>query len=336
MQPILLKGDMRHMVWIQKLFSLCLMGLWLGSVQAQAVRVAVSKSPLSLPVYIAKELGYFEKYKVNTELVECLGGFRCFTMMQEGKADLAVSTELPIMFSLGKQTDFSVISTFNTNKEDTKLILKKGVMNSGPKDLIGKKIGLTLKSSSHYFLDLYLLSQGIDPKRIVKVNLAPEQFSKAIKAGEVDGIVAWEPFGFQLQQEFKQGVRLIPTGKLYTQTLNLSVSKSFAKNQPQQIDGILRALRDAITLIHSNPAKAKALLKSQLALDDAFVDYSWPSYYFELSLRQSLITTIQGEIKWAIGEGYVAGNAMNVDLTTIMDPSFLTQIDSHVVDYIYK
>jgi NitT/TauT family transport system substrate-binding protein len=75
---------------------------------------------------------------------------------------------------------------------------------------------------------------------------------------------------------------------------------------------ILRALDRAQQFISTQPQKAKAILLERLKLDSAFVDWIWPRYNYRLSLDQSLLTTLEGEARWARQEGLVkAGKSPN-------------------------
>ncbi|PZO22547.1 MAG: hypothetical protein DCE89_11815, partial [Betaproteobacteria bacterium] len=49
--------------------------------QAAPLRIGVSETLLSLPLYVAEAEGFFQKRGVNVEFVNCVGGNRCMKNM---------------------------------------------------------------------------------------------------------------------------------------------------------------------------------------------------------------------------------------------------------------
>ncbi len=48
-------------------------------------------------------------------------------------------------------------------------------------------------------------------------------------------------------------------------------------------------------------------MRTRLQVDQGFVDWVWRGLNFRLALDQSLITTMEGESRWARREGHVKG-----------------------------
>ncbi len=80
---------------------------------------------------------------------------------------------------------------------------------------------------------------------------------------------------------------------------------------------LLRAVERAEQFIQDHPAQAQAILREQLKLDQSFVDWVWGGLGFRLSLDQALLTTMEGEARWAQREGHVAERARPNMLTLI-------------------
>ena len=162
-----------------------------------ALRVAVSKSPLSLPLYVAQDKDYFAMEGLDVTLTECIAGQRCLRDVFEGRADIATVTELPVVFSSFDRTDYAVVATFSSTSDDLKLVARRDAGITGPLELAGKRIGLVLGTSGQYFLDLFLLTVGVDSRGLSIVGLQPEEAVNALQSGKVDAIAIWEPYGYQ-------------------------------------------------------------------------------------------------------------------------------------------
>ena len=61
----------------------------------------------------------------------------------------------------------------------------------------------------------------------------------------------------------------------------------------------------------------------------------WPTYRFELSLQQSLLTTLQGQARWAQREGHVNKALGEPEFLNFIDASLLRKLSAKAVDYVY-
>ena len=274
---------------------------------AQPLTLAVARTPLSLPVYVASEKGFFAAEGVELRLAECSGGHRCLKQLLDGHADLATASELPIVFQTFERSDFAVMGTMVTTTEDIKLIahVRSGV--SKPLHLVGKRVGVVAGSSSQYFLEHYLLTVGVDPRSVGIVSLQPETIGQALQAGTVDAIAIWEPLAYLSTKALASNAVVLPNASGYILTFNLVLQRRLLGTHDAELRAVLRAVEHAEQFIHEHPDEAKAILRSRLQLDQAFVDWVWSGLNFHLGLEQSLLTTMEAEARWARRAGHVSG-----------------------------
>ncbi|MBC7993916.1 MAG: NrtA/SsuA/CpmA family ABC transporter substrate-binding protein [Rhizobacter sp.] len=276
---------------------------------AQPLTLAVAQTPLSLPIYIASEKGFFTAEGLDIRLSDCTGGHRCLKQLLENRADLATASDLPIVFNAFERTDFVVLGTFVTTSEDVKLIAHARSGVSKPLHLAGKRVGVVTGASSQYFLELYLLTVGVDPRDLTLVSLQPEKMLDAISAGNVDAIAVWEPHAYLTTRALGSSAVVMPHTSGYILTFNLVGHRRLVGTREADLARVLRAVERAEQFIHDRPEDAKAILRARLKLDQAFVDWVWTGLNFRLGLEQSLITTMEGEARWARREGHVKGSA---------------------------
>ena len=84
--------------------------------------VAVSRTPLSLPLYLANAKGYFEKEGLSVAMTDCVGGHRCLKMLLDGKAEMATVGDVPLMFGGFQKGAYAILATFSSSRDDLKLI----------------------------------------------------------------------------------------------------------------------------------------------------------------------------------------------------------------------
>lgn len=325
--------------WIcqRVLAILCLTALF-GVQQAVASEpvIGVSKSPLSLPLYVAQEQGLFSKHGVQPELRDCIGGVRCMNGVFNGQFDMGTTSELPAVFFSFERSDFAIVATFVTNKHHSKFIHVKGLDKNQFQGLVGKRIGVVPKTSSQYYLDVFLFFNGVDPKSVVQVHMQPEQMLGAMADSQVDAVSSWEPYGYLTLASKPGAFEMSQQPSLYTQTFNLAASKSYLKTHARQLQAILKAMHEATILIREKPDMAREVLKRRVGVDQDFLDYAFQGYRYELSLKQSLITTMESQATWALRERYVAAGSKQVNLLQIIDATHLLQIHPKAVDFSFK
>jgi NitT/TauT family transport system substrate-binding protein len=291
---------------IQRLCLLALCAAIFSPVIAAApLTIAVSRSPLSLPLYVAEENGYFAAEGLQVRIEEVIGGHRAMQSMLDGKADLATVSETVVMFNSFKRNDFSILASFVSSNDDIKLVMRSNSGIGKISDLAGKRVGTILSTASHYYLDTLLLLSGVDHDRVKIIAMQPETMALALQKGEVDAVAVWEPYPFQILANVKDA-RLLSAPRFYSLTFNLAASRKLTEGEHNEdLLKLLRALNRAQQFIDTEPKKAQTIMKSRLGLEQAFVDWIWPRYNFRLSLDQSFLSTLESEARWARTQGHI-------------------------------
>lgn len=281
------------------------------SLGGEPLVVAVSRSPLSLPLYVAQSEGYFDREGLSVRFDEVVGGHRSMQEMLEGRAHMATSSEAVVMFNSFKRQDFALVASFVTSKEDLKLLVRRDSGITSVKQLAQKKVGTVIGSASHYYLDTLLAVGGLDPRNVQVLGLQPEAMGAALNSREVAAVAVWQPFPYRIEREVP-GSMPLADGGIYTLSFNLLVARGFLQQRDRDVVRFLRALDRAERLIMTEPARAQAVLKNKLQLEQAYIDWQWPRYRYRLSLDQALLTTLESEARWALAEGHIsAGRAPN-------------------------
>jgi ABC-type nitrate/sulfonate/bicarbonate transport system substrate-binding protein len=278
---------------------------------ANELTFAVARTPLSLPIYVAEIEGFFAKEGASVRIVDCAFGKLCLEQVIEGKASLCTVADLPIVFASFATNRFAVVATLATNRNDAKIVSRKGNHFRSAADLRGKKVGVVLGTSSHYFLDSAALLAGVDPSSITMVNMRTEEMTTRLKTGEVDALSVFEPFAFEAARALGDDAAVLSTKRVYALTWNVVAAKESLEPDDRAMERLLRALDRAVRLIHSDPDRAKGVLKARLGLDDAAIAWVWPDLVFGLALEPSLIKTMEAEARWALRNGNVSGKEPN-------------------------
>ncbi len=284
---------------------------------ADALRIAVSRAPVSLPIYVAQERGFFADEQLAVTLEDCMSGDRCMRRLLDGLVDLATASEMPVVLQGFQHPDVVVLATLVNSSDNLKLIARKASGIERAEQLAGRRIGVSVGTSAHFLVESHLLAVGVDPRGVTLVALRPDESVAALRAGRVDAVVVWEPYGYAaLHGADPAGVRLSVRGG-YIETYNLIAPRSALGLRDSVLARTLRAIDRAEQLIQSHPDEARAILRQRLKLDPPVVDWVWDGLAFRLGLEQSLLSTMEGEARWAQREGHVPAGARPNVLTLV-------------------
>lgn len=263
------------------------------------VTIAVSKTPLSTPFYVAKSINAFDDTCVRVEYSDVMGGQIAFEQVINGKVDFGTSSDSVIAFqSLTKQS-FVTHAMFVQSDNDVKLITRSSDNVNSTIDLKGKKIGITQGTASEYILSTLLAIEDLTMKDVELYHYKPAQLIQGFSNNEVDAIVPWEPFVFQALQSLDNKIKIHDTKSLNTLSFNL-ISQTADSQLVEKAKCVIQGLHTAINYIASHPQEAKKIVIDELNLDPAFIDWVWPDYIFKLGLNQSLILNIKSQATWAV------------------------------------
>ena len=271
---------------------------------AQPMRLSVSTTPLSLPIFVAESKGYFAAEGLPVTINEVIGGHRTLQQVFEDNADVATSSEAVVMFNSFKRSDYAVIASFVTSDDDVRIVTRASKGIAGVAQLRGKRVATVIGAASHYYLDASLLLSGLDPNQVQVRHLEPEQMVNALERDDVDAIAIWEPIPFRALAGIADA-RVLPKTRAYLETFNLVASKRILGKRDEDLVKLLRAVDRAQRFIAAEPAQAQSILRARLHADQKFIDYLWPRYNYRLSLNHSLLITLEGEARWARAEGHV-------------------------------
>jgi ABC-type nitrate/sulfonate/bicarbonate transport system substrate-binding protein len=293
------------------LATLLLFAPWAAAAPAPAeLTIAVAHNPMSLPLHLAAQEGHFTAEGLKVRLVECPTGARCLAAMLEGSADLATVADTPVVFRSFERSDFVLLGTFASSTDDAKILARKDSGIERPRQLAGRRIGVTRGTFNQYHLDAYLLMHGMAVQSVETVGMAPEMMADALQSGRVDAVSSFEPHAWRIQQQLGANVVRLPAGNTHTVIFNLAAQRRMAGSRDADLAAVLRAVERAQQSIREQPARAQALLAERFKVDQAFVDAVWPHLQYRLRLDSSLVKTLESEARWAMREGYVRNDGM--------------------------
>ncbi len=261
--------------------------------------IAVSKTPLSTPFYVAKAIGAFDETCVSVNFDEVVGGQRAFAKVMSGEVDFGTSSDSVIAFQSLANKAFVTHAMFVQSDNDVKLITRASTKINSTMDLKGKEIGVTHGTASEYFLSTLLALEGLTTEDVELYHYKPEQLVNGFINKDIDAFLPWEPFGFQSAQLLNGQIKIHKTKGLNTLSFNL-ISVTADNLLVEKAKCVIQGLSIAMDYIASHPQESKQIVMDELKLTAEFIDWVWSDYIFKLGLNQSLMLSVESQAIWAV------------------------------------
>ncbi len=239
--------------------------------------------------------------------------------MIEGKADLATTADTPIMFAVMNGKKISILATIQTDNKNSGLLARRDRGIAKPVDLKGKKIGLTLETTGHFFTDSFLLAQGIDLKQVKIIALKPDEMAAALVSGKVDAVSIWNPTLLQLKKKLGNNGIIYFGESIYTEHFCVVASQEYVKKNPAAIKKVLRAMIKAEAFVQQYPEESRRLVAEFLKMDKSIIDEIWDIFDFRVALDQGLLVDLEDQTRWAIKERL----AVHRDMPNYLDSIYM-------------
>lgn len=300
---------------------------------AQELRLAASRGPVSLPVYVAQAEGHFAREGVAVRLLECTSGRQCVQLLGQGQADVATAAELMVTLGTLNGVPNVILATISTSMHHIKLVVRRDAGIGSAPDLRGKRIATAAGTSAQYFLDNWLVYNDIDPQSVSLVTMRPDELQPALLARKVDAVAIWEPIASAAALALGTQGAVLPSSRVYTQHFSLIAGRETVSKREADLVKVLRALQRAERFIAEKPIQAQRILLAQLPAEAGAV--SLAEHDFRLGLDQPLVATMEGQARWARQQGLMVTPSAPTNMLQSIEPSLLRRAVPGAVTLLY-
>lgn len=218
-------------------------------------------------VYLADERGYYKDAGVSVEITTYRGGGAAQQALAAGEADIINFTPPGVALAVNKGVKEKIVGPGMPTALGWHCIVPKDSPIASPKDLGGKKIGITRKGSTTDFMAL-----SVAQKAGVSVETIPVGWGALIpslKAKEVDAVCVDSTLASKLLLS-GEGRSVADLGKDLEPTLPdvWVASQSLIDDKPDVVAGVLKAIYKATAALKADRDFGLKYLKDYTKIDD--------------------------------------------------------------------
>ncbi len=220
-------------------------------------RLLVSNSTISesrMPLYMAKDLGLFEKYGLDVEIVHIRGAAINIAALIAGEIQVAVAAGSVAVAAAARGAPIVIIATAGPTKYD---LVSASI--AAPQQLKNKIVGTGGYTSGDYFVLRRLLPRlGLAPDKDVSLipigSTSSYERLNMMLAGKVDAVAAIKA---NVERVRAQGVKLHVLASAEDYGIDGSggdffVTRELLRSRPGRIKAVLKAFGDAIRMGREN------------------------------------------------------------------------------------
>ena len=232
----------------------------------ETLTVAVVPTELNALFYVAEAQKLFAAKGLQVTLKEKYdSGASAAAGMLNGEADIALAAEFPIVRQIFNKKDITSFGTI-AKYENTYIIWRTDSGIKTVQDLKGKKVGVTLKTISEFYLGRMLELNGINIQQVTLIDTMAQDSEKRIAGREVDAVVTWEPWVGQIKQRLGKEVITMPMQGGQYAYWNLVSTSRWIKNHSKMIKRLMESLIQAEDFLVSHENEAKAIVRKRMKL----------------------------------------------------------------------
>jgi NitT/TauT family transport system substrate-binding protein len=214
------------------------------------------------PYFLALEKGYFRDEGLEVEIGESSGGAGVVQSIAAGNDAFGLANSDAFLALVAQGAPLkSVMLVYQKNPYAWTMLADLNVRT--PKDLVGKKLGVSPGTSGQYFFNAFMTVNGIDPGTVQQVSLDSSARNTALLNRQIDGIGSFiDDSSVRVGEQIAVNSLLFYDWGIKTVGESLLVNTRMITSSPNVVTSFVRAVQKAWVYSMAHPEEAAdALIK---------------------------------------------------------------------------
>jgi len=260
-------------------------------------------------IYIADDHQYFAANGLKVSYRNYSSGLAAVNGLINGEVDIATAAEFVLV---GKLLANASICTFGAiSKALNEYVVArtdKGITTI--QDLKDKRIGVSLGTSTEFYLGRFLELNGMNLNQVNIVDVPPPETPNALANGTVDAVIAWRPNINTIENLLGDKIVMWPAQANQPYYVAVITTNNWTATHPELVIRFLNALIQAETFSLNNKDKAIAIVTGKLGYESSYTTTVWRDIQFSVSIEQSEILAMEDETRWLINNNLTNATAV--------------------------
>lgn len=208
-------------------------------------------------IYSARQLGFFKKRGIDLEISRGFGSLAAIQAVSTGQFDIGGAQTGAILLSIIKGSNLRLPATQGYDATLGILVPEKNPIRT-PKDLEGKKIGVTPTSADTPFLPAYCRLADVDFSKLNIVQLDSKILEQSAMSGVVDAILVTGLSSIPNFVSENMAFRMLPYSDVGLQFYwqNTIVTAAYFEKNKELVDNVVEGILEGLKFMMLNPQEA--------------------------------------------------------------------------------
>ena len=249
------------------------------------LKVATNLWPGYEPLYLAQYLGVFGK---NVEIIQLSSATEVMRAMAHGNLDVAALTLDEAISLMAQGLELELVLVMDYSRGGDAVV----TLNNEVKSLDGLRVGVENTALGAIVLSEALRQQRLGAGDIEVVNVSPDDHEKALKDGEVDAVVTFEP---RLTRLLAMGGKvLFDTRQAPELVVDILVArKESLVSRPRQLKHLVEGYFEARRYMESHHSESQVFFSKRLKLEKSQLQQAFQGLY---------LPTLEDNKNWFSGQ----------------------------------
>jgi ABC-type nitrate/sulfonate/bicarbonate transport system substrate-binding protein len=256
--------------------------------QSKSIIAHAAVNARVLPLWVAREQGFFNKYGVPAETIFIRQAPTLVAALTSGDIQIGYTGGTAVLGSAASGSDLKILAAF-TNRVTYDVVARKGIKT--PEDLRGKIFGVQSIGGTVWMGAILALEHfGLDPNRD-KISLiaAGDQsvLAQALVAGTIDVTVLDGVMSRTLRQNGYPVLAELSKVNIPISSVGIVAKGSLIQKNPDLFENLLKALLESEAFIFgpANKPVALRILKRYLRISDAEAEEGYKDVIYGLDRK---------------------------------------------------
>ena len=264
------------------------------SIEKDSLKIGSLPRIFDLIAYVAQQEGLFEQHGINVEIIPFRSEIEMNSSLLSGELD-GIINDTFLAVNLNKQEKTSKLVGACVMPRMVEIVASSGSGIIGPAELKGQEIAVSTSTIMEYALDRLLMTNGVDSKEIVKVNVPSMPLRlETLVQGKVPAAILTPPLS---------DMAVLSGGRVIINDMEepfagpgLIFSLDALKNKSDAISQCIQAWQQAVELINANPEKYQGLLNEVARVPES-VSLDVPAFP---KLELPSVAAVESVVDWMI------------------------------------
>ena len=267
-----------------------------GPTDAGSLRLGVYAGDTGALPWLAHDHGLFAARGLDVEMVPFEAGKLAVDALLAGEVDAATAAEFVVVSNSFEHDQLRIIGTIAV-ANNNELVARRDRVRE-PRDLVGRRIGVTRKSAGEFLLGVFLTLNGLNVSDVELVDLPPSAIVTDLLAGTIDAGFTWDPNVYRIRRDLADNAIGWPGQSWQQYYFVLVTTEPWLADNPDTARALLDGVLAGEQVANDDPQDSKARIAERFGYDQAYIDYSWPRHDFVVTLPQALLLAMEDQARW--------------------------------------